>query len=74
MHCARVAFIPIKNQIFFELNNLVPIGHMAHEDEGGNTANVLPVSSYSSYVAGANLIMDGGRPCWWQAALGTLES
>jgi NAD(P)-dependent dehydrogenase (short-subunit alcohol dehydrogenase family) len=53
-----------QNDVFVsKLTKLIPMGRMAHADEYRG-AIVFLCSDASSYLNGANLVMDGGRSVW----------
>lgn len=51
------------DEFLHRLTNLIPLGRMANRDEY-QAAVLFLVSDASSYMTGANMVIDGGRTAW----------
>lgn len=50
-------------EFLLKLTNLIPLGRMADKEEYKATVLYM-LSSASSYMTGATVVVDGGRTCW----------
>lgn len=61
--CPGGVYVNQSPEFVSQLTQLIPLGRMADVNEY-KAAIVFLVSDASSYMTGANLIIDGGRTCW----------